>query len=195
MIRKALTLYQPHAALVMIGAKKFETRSWPTKYRGELLIHAAKNSPQEYLNLMWEWPFSEALFPEGDGQYIIPVGCIIAKCELVDCQKITPENIPDEPEKSFGDYTPGRYMFKLANVRALEPIYQVKGHQRIWNWKGSILELAKENQWQKLKFGNAGFADAPTGKPVLAGVSGLRMTFAAGVTLCSTSCGTRSGNA
>jgi hypothetical protein len=39
---KAITLTQPWATLVAIGAKKIETRSWATAYRGPLAIHAAK---------------------------------------------------------------------------------------------------------------------------------------------------------
>ena len=42
---KALSLTQSWATLVTIGAKKLETRSWPTYYRGPLLIHAAKGFP------------------------------------------------------------------------------------------------------------------------------------------------------
>jgi hypothetical protein len=38
---KALTLTQPSATLVAPGAKRIETRSWPTSYRGPLAIHAA----------------------------------------------------------------------------------------------------------------------------------------------------------
>jgi hypothetical protein len=37
---KGLTLTQPWATLVAIGAKRIETRSWPTRYRGLLAIHA-----------------------------------------------------------------------------------------------------------------------------------------------------------
>ena len=38
---KVLTLTQPWATLVAIGAKKIETRSWSASYRGPLAIHAA----------------------------------------------------------------------------------------------------------------------------------------------------------
>ena len=38
---KALSLMQPWASLVTHGIKTVETRSWSTKYRGELLIHAS----------------------------------------------------------------------------------------------------------------------------------------------------------
>ena len=39
---KVLTLTQPWATLVAIGAKHIETRSWATSYRGPLAIHAGK---------------------------------------------------------------------------------------------------------------------------------------------------------
>ncbi len=39
---KAISILQPWASLVALGHKKIETRSWNTKYRGELLIHASK---------------------------------------------------------------------------------------------------------------------------------------------------------
>ena len=39
---KALTIAQPWATLVAIGAKQIETRSWQTNYRGDIAIHAGK---------------------------------------------------------------------------------------------------------------------------------------------------------
>lgn len=35
---KALTLWQPWATLIAIGAKRIETRGWATSYRGPLVI-------------------------------------------------------------------------------------------------------------------------------------------------------------
>ena len=46
---KVLTLKQPWASFVMQGDKKYEFRSWKTKYRGELLIHAGKGIDKEEL--------------------------------------------------------------------------------------------------------------------------------------------------
>lgn len=40
---KAITLTQPWATLVAIGAKCIETRGWSTPHRGQLAIHAAKS--------------------------------------------------------------------------------------------------------------------------------------------------------
>ena len=44
---KVLTIKQPWATLIMQGNKRFEFRSWQTKYRGELLIHAGKGIDKE----------------------------------------------------------------------------------------------------------------------------------------------------
>ena len=44
---RGLTLTQPWASLVAIGAKRIETRSWSTNYRGPIAIHAAKGFPKE----------------------------------------------------------------------------------------------------------------------------------------------------
>ena len=38
---KVLTIKQPWATLIMQGDKRFEFRSWKTKYRGELYIHTS----------------------------------------------------------------------------------------------------------------------------------------------------------
>jgi hypothetical protein len=40
-----LTLWQPWASLVAIGAKTIETRGRPTNYRGPLLIHGTRRQP------------------------------------------------------------------------------------------------------------------------------------------------------
>ncbi|MBA1184529.1 ASCH domain-containing protein [Pseudomonas stutzeri] len=39
---KALSIRQPWAWLIVNGHKDIENRSWPTSYRGPMLIHAAK---------------------------------------------------------------------------------------------------------------------------------------------------------
>jgi len=38
---RAITIHQPYASLIACGAKRLETRSWRTNYRGRIAIHAA----------------------------------------------------------------------------------------------------------------------------------------------------------
>lgn len=47
---KAITLHQPYASLVAVGAKEYETRSWDTSHRGPLLICAAKVGQESATN-------------------------------------------------------------------------------------------------------------------------------------------------
>lgn len=98
---KALTLWQPYASLIAIGDKKIETRSWHTKYRGPLAIHAAKAYRNQEKNLILCQPYSGALkslcFLESTlerdrGKNVfaflpenLPTGAVIATCKLVDC--------------------------------------------------------------------------------------------------------------
>ncbi len=58
---KTLTLTQPWAQLIAIGAKRIETRSWGTKYRGPIAIHAAKGFPKWARETCLRSPFIEAL--------------------------------------------------------------------------------------------------------------------------------------
>ena len=39
---RALSIRQPWASLILKAGKNIENRDWPTKYRGRILIHAAK---------------------------------------------------------------------------------------------------------------------------------------------------------
>ena len=47
---KAISLWQPWASLIVCGAKEIETRSWSTKVRGTVAIHAAKT--KDHLDVM-----------------------------------------------------------------------------------------------------------------------------------------------
>ena len=139
---KALTLYQPWATLVAIGAKKIETRSWITNYRGKLAVHAGRERrfliPDFHI---YEDPFYgiTTLVPEEIRKHPenLVLGCIVAICDLVRVDFINEgyyKYIPWE-ERAFGDYTPGRYAWILENVEALENPVPVKGRQGLWEWK------------------------------------------------------------
>ncbi|MFZ5688643.1 MAG: ASCH domain-containing protein [Bacillota bacterium] len=144
---KAITLWQPWASLVAIGSKKIETRSWATKYRGPLAIHAAAKTPGDSIIACFHEPFATVLKNAGfvRGKNIsLPCGVVIATCRLVDCVTITPEFVAtlSEQERAFGDYTQGRYAWILDNVRRLERPVPANGRQRLWELDERILELA-----------------------------------------------------
>lgn len=141
---KAFSLWQPWASLIAVGAKKYETRSWATSYRGPLLICAAKR-PMDKETVAFFVGYVHAEVPEiGDD---LPFGRAVAIVDLTDC--IPTVDImalwldgrgPAEigMEINFGDFSPGRYAWKLENVRAIDP-FPVKGRQGLFE-----VEIDKE---------------------------------------------------
>ena len=133
---KALSFTQPQATLVALGAKRIDTRSWSTGYRGRLAIHASGRITKEGIALCWQPHVRAALEAAGYGAgsgsrrnpFNLPLGAVLAIATLVDVQRIQSENAPGEPEYSFGDYTPGRYAWYLEEVYRLPSPIPAKGH-------------------------------------------------------------------
>jgi hypothetical protein len=48
---------------------------------------------------------------------------------------------PPEPERSFGDYTPGRYAWILTNIKPLPAPIPAKGALGLWDWEPVGVEL------------------------------------------------------
>lgn len=138
---KVLTLTQPWATLVAIGAKQIETRSWMTQHCGALAIHAAKTFPRWAKELCWHEPFRRVLFHSGLVDYkALPLGQIIAVGELTSILHVESLN-PPEPERSFGDYSAGRYAWMLRNMRPIDP---VKASGMLGLWECGDPSLLKE---------------------------------------------------
>jgi len=154
---KALTLHQPLASLIAIGIKTIETRSWSTRYRGRLAIHSSASIPglprgqrisvgdyeiendtprgcakQYLLRGPIDWP------------YRLPLGAIVATCELMDVVPITHldedaghtedrvidmplfrglhllrnhEDAVIEDQRPYGDFRPGRFAWLLSDIK------------------------------------------------------------------------------
>lgn len=58
---KAITIWQPWAEFIAAGVKHNETRSWATKYRGPIAIHAAVKPIRQVVPLLSEKAF-EAIY-------------------------------------------------------------------------------------------------------------------------------------
>lgn len=140
---KAVSLMQPWATLISIRAKKIETRNWSTNFRGPLAIHASME--KKYIDMRskhyicHEEPFYHVLTEYYQPRvitpwYILPKGMVVAICDLMDCKRILSRYFISDQEKAFGDYTPGRYMWFLENIRELKHPIPAKGALGLWNW-------------------------------------------------------------
>jgi activating signal cointegrator 1 len=148
---KAITIKQPWATLIALGEKEFETRSWQTKYRGQLAIHAGKTVDKEACD--WS-EITTALLKHGIKSHEdLPTGVVIATANLVECHKITADyyGMYDEEKAGtdkglliegdewwFGDYTEGRYAWELTNVQVLPKSVPAKGKLSLWEWDGEM---------------------------------------------------------
>ncbi len=97
---KAISLHQPWAELITLGLKHYETRSWPTNYRGKLVICAAKKNTKEqqssYSALACSLGIDLTLHPWDS----LPLGMAIAVCDLTDCIEMTPNFIKEQSGES-----------------------------------------------------------------------------------------------
>lgn len=125
---KTITVKQPYASLIATGIKKYEFRTWKSKYRGKLLIHAGKGIDKKAMEK----------FKDYNLEY--PACCIIAICDMVDCVKIDDEAremLLKENELVYGktacDKDFDGYGFKLENVKKIESI-PVKGALSFWEY-------------------------------------------------------------
>lgn len=129
---KVITIKQPYASLIAEGLKEYEFRTWKTKYRGEILIHAGKGVDKKALEK----------FAHLNLEY--PKGCIIAKVTIADCLEIT-EEIKEILKKEnslvysgiIEDKNWKGYGFKLENIKKIEPIF-VNGKLSLWDYNEEI---------------------------------------------------------
>jgi hypothetical protein len=142
---KAISLWEPWASLVYTGAKRYETRSWRTSYRGSLVICAAKAgvSKSELIYLLSCWNFQGALAPlvgkpldleakSWPGVEIehLQFGKALCVVDLVNCihtEELTLGQIASE--KAFGNFSPGRWAWQFENLYQLKKPFPVRGHQ------------------------------------------------------------------
>lgn len=152
---KSLTLTQPWATLVAIGAKRIHTRRWSIRYRGPLAIHAAKGFPRWARETCLEAEFAAELGPNP-----LPTGAVLATCRLVACIPTRelqqnrviqmdpaarcPDFVMTDLERLFGDYEPGRWAWLLADVKPLPEPVPAKGALGLWEWDFEAAEQTAE---------------------------------------------------
>jgi hypothetical protein len=122
-----------------MGHKKIETRSWSTKHRGELLIHASMGKAGTLLAS--EPPFSKYI---SDFKQL-PFGAIIGQVTLVDVVRV--EQLPlsgavinhlSLEERAFGDYSSGRYAWLLEEAIQFSRPFSIRGSLGLWEYNGEF---------------------------------------------------------
>ena len=124
---KVLTIKEPWATLIIDGYKKYEFRSWKTKYRGKILIHAGLTLEKDNLEKFKAYNLD------------ISKGEIIGEAELVDCilvdEKFNQELLNIDPIVYGKSNHIMTYAWKLENVKKYETKIPVKGKLGLWNYE------------------------------------------------------------
>lgn len=171
---KALTLTQPYASLIAIGAKRIETRGWRTHHRGPIAIHAGiglgpvggvaglrtivNREPFRAVLAAWDRHWGTDIL--GEPSYYLPRRRIVAVANLVDCVPTANVDAPHhgtatwragnrwwvltDQERAFGDYSQGRYAWLLADVRRLERPVLARGAQGLWTLPADVQAAVEE---------------------------------------------------
>jgi hypothetical protein len=148
---------QPWATLVAIGENSIETRSWGTRHRGPLAIHAAKGFPRDARELARLSPYRQALARHGySDAAALPLGAVIAVAALEDVMRFDRKSMTEvrsraqkgelpQYEADFGDFSAGRYGWILKDVRPLREPIPARGMLGLWEVPRE-LESAIERQ-------------------------------------------------
>lgn len=125
---KVITIKQPFASLIAEGLKEYEFRTWKTKYRGKILIHAGKSIDKEAMKKFEKYSMN------------YPVGSIIAVADITDCVYIDNQMKEMLNKKNplvysgvVKDSEWQGYGFKLENVRKIKPI-EINGKLSLWDY-------------------------------------------------------------
>lgn len=126
---KVISIKQPFASLIANGYKEYEFRTWRTKYRGEIYIHASLGVDKKAME--------KFKFLNLD----CPCGVIIAKANLSDCLQIDNnfiEMIKEKNNNRVYDHVikgdDSKFAFKLNSVQKIDHI-KAKGQLGIWNYE------------------------------------------------------------
>lgn len=123
--QKALTVKHPWAYLICAGIKDVENRTWPTKYRGRIYIHAGAKADTGYMYTEDQWlKLCELGYKPHYMSGYLKYSAIIGHVDVVDCVQ-NHDSIWAEKDC---------YHWVLANpVLYKEPILKVRGALSLWD--------------------------------------------------------------
>lgn len=140
---RVLSMWQPWATYCVLKdplsgqpAKQYETRAWPWPKSIALPCEVAIHATQKIDNSIRQQNVVRSL-ERRYGAFVHDAGAVIAIATVVEARR-TEELVPpsgiadiDIVEYTLGGWEPGRYAFRLENVRPLRVSYHLKGRQAI----------------------------------------------------------------
>jgi activating signal cointegrator 1 len=130
---KAISLWQPWASLWLSDSKVHETRHWTTRYRGILLVHAAKrpiDDCDDAVRVVCVKQFGL------DYRAGLPRGALIG---IVRLTTVLPtvndwnDNAAHAADKVCGDWSPGRFAWRRDDFLAFDRPIPWRGSQGLFD--------------------------------------------------------------
>jgi hypothetical protein len=123
----ALSVRQPWASLIVLGIKKVENRTWPTKHRGRLWIHAGRREGRDVAAWLQEFvPDAWAALPPWNE---LPIGSILGSVVLVDC--LDEFSLPKKMQL-HDPFVSGPWCWLVRGPQPLARPWPCKGALRLW---------------------------------------------------------------
>ncbi len=139
---KAISLWEPWATLIALGKKRYETRSWETWHRGPLLICAGKRKLPliQIASILYFAKLTpdDLQFNYGKALAIVDLDAIIRTNSLILNNWERVSNV--EIETKLGDWSPGRYAWKLENIRRFVNPPHIRGRQGLFDVPDELIK-------------------------------------------------------
>lgn len=135
-LMNALTICNPYPVLILDGRKPIENRTWPTRFRGYIAIHAGKSR---------EWLDGDEEGVYGIRESDMVFGAIVGVAKLVACLDIKkPETWGEWSYLQWHEHTNGPWCWVLEDVRRLPMAIPHRGAQGLWPVPEPIVEQMRE---------------------------------------------------
>jgi activating signal cointegrator 1 len=139
-VLSVLSIYQPWASLLVVGARVYDVQHQPTTYRGEVGIFAPLHFPEWSQRRALEPEFAGLLSAAGLKPWALPRGVLLGVADLVDVISIETEGVVAGVamctlERRIGDYKAGRFAFRYERIRRLREPIGHRGRAGLWHWR------------------------------------------------------------
>lgn len=137
---KAISLWQPYASAIALGLKRYETRGYPTRWKGAIAIHAAQKRSREmralFCSMVEAYPVLRSGFGvkrgdfAGDVYDALPFGEVLAVAQMDGSLPTqTARETVTPMERALGDYAGNRFAWPLSQVKLLRKPFPFSGKQ------------------------------------------------------------------
>ncbi len=132
---KALSFRHPWIDAILAGRKTIEVRTWATRYRGPLLLHASA-----------AWGVSERT---AAARLLLPPpeprtsGALVGAAFLSDCRKVNPE---DWAEAGLPPLEGRLFAWVISETEQFEPI-PMRGQRRLFDVDDALLPTTLTRRW------------------------------------------------